>query len=725
MDSIMPSLSPEQSVHSQTQSESPEGEDRVDSSLPAGPELARLSCDNCRKRKVKCNRTLPTCSLCRKLKHQCVYSSARKRPVRRTRYSELEERLQNMEKALVQGKPVDQVVDDQSRTSPASSLRVSGTDNHQAYQGELIISSRPRIVDPCFAWNIPERGLIEPLGIEALASNLALSADEDPADFISGSLPLFSGRGIQWIDQLLGDSTFSTLVKGLKRPDRNVGQNLGLLTPPANILPTHKLAEVSVQGFLSTVNHEVPLFQEDVLELYLNFHQAGNQTLKVGYIAAINVLIAFQKFRCYPINLNVDSDTYLANALALLPRLIIEGASTLNVSAILCLALYFVFSTECRTAASILGAAVQMMVNAGYNTGNNASHTESLIQKRLFWNAYIMSSDISIYLGNAPVILDSIVSSLPERHPADARADLIFHDGSTMNAIYERVALSRIQGKVWSMLYSPTALELPHHQVYNNVIEIEHELELWKSRIPDFTGSELYDGREGRLIYLTLIHLRYYQLIIALHSVMFTRATGRDPQIRTIKASPSVARCVQAARSSISLLKHFNKDHPFMGLLAPNLAWSCDVLCIHVLQNKTTAGAHRDVARLEKVAKILESVAGDYNNKLHSQVTNMLYFIAAYGVRMSRTVMEQPAEAWYENTYIPIPPSTASRNATTAANIQVPHHITEYQPTDFDLLDVPQYRGDGIDFADPAQWNGTGIDPNNGQAGTSYFIHIR
>ncbi|KAH9218557.1 hypothetical protein DL95DRAFT_458149 [Leptodontidium sp. 2 PMI_412] len=630
-----------------------------------------------------------------------------------------------MEKALVQGQPVDQGFDAQSRTPSASSVQVSGTDNHQAYHKELIISSRPRIVDPCFAWNIPEKGLIEPLDIEPSASNPTLSADEDPADFISGSLPIFSRRGIQWIDQLLGDSTFSTLVQGLQRPDGSVGQNLGLLTPPANILPSYKLAEVSVQGFLSTINYEVPLFQEDVLELYLNYHKAGNQTLKVGYIAAVNVLIAFQKFRCYPVTHNVDSDTYLANALALLPRLIIEGASTLNISAILCLALYFVFSSECRTGASILGAAVQMMVNAGYNTGKNASPAEALIQKRLFWNAYIMSSDISLYLGNAPVILDSIVSSLPERRPADSRADLIFQDGTTMNAIYERVALARIQGKVWSMLYSPAALELPHHQVYNNVIEIEHELELWKSRIPDFNGSELYDGREGRLIYLALIHLRYYQLIISLHSVMFTRASGRDPHIRKIKASPSVAQCVQAARGSISLLSHFNKDHPFMGLLAPNLAWSCDVLCIHVLQNKSRPAAHQDITLLEKVAKIFENFANDHNNKIHSQVTNMLYFIAAYGVRMSKTVMEQPAEAWYENTYVPIPLSAASRNPTTTANFQVPHHITDYPPTDFDILDVPQYRGDGIDFTDPAQWNGTGLDPNNAQAGKSFFIHIK
>ena len=106
---------------------------------------------------------------------------------------------------------------------------------------------------------------------------------------------------------------------------------------------------------------------------------------------------------------------------------------------------------------------------------------------------------------------------------------------------------------------------MSHQQIYNHVIELEHELDIWKSGIPEFTGDILYDGNEGRLVYLTLIHLRYYQLVISIHSVLFTRASSRDPQIRRLKASPSIAKCVQAARDAVSLFGHFNNEHPFMG----------------------------------------------------------------------------------------------------------------------------------------------------------------
>jgi len=39
------------------------------------------------------------------------------------------------------------------------------------------------------------------------------------------------------------------------------------------------------------VNSEAPLFQEDVMAMYLTCHQAGNNVLKVGYIAAINIMV--------------------------------------------------------------------------------------------------------------------------------------------------------------------------------------------------------------------------------------------------------------------------------------------------------------------------------------------------------------------------------------------------------------------------------------------------
>ncbi len=66
-------------------------------------------------------------------------------------------------------------------------------------------------------------------------------------------------------------------------------------------------------------------------------HQEGTRVLGVGYIAAVNIIIAFEKHKCYPMKYKVDSNVYLQNALSLVPRIIIEGPEIMSVGALLAL----------------------------------------------------------------------------------------------------------------------------------------------------------------------------------------------------------------------------------------------------------------------------------------------------------------------------------------------------------------------------------------------------
>lgn len=144
------------------------------------------------------------------------------------------------------------------------------------------------------------------------------------------------------------------MVHDLKKPEGALSQTLGLLTPPANLLPSHSLAEASVQGilsrvlssppfdrsnkvlgFFSTVNRDTPLFQNEPMIAALRSHQEGTQLLGLGYIAAVNIIIAFQKHKCYPMKYKVDSNIYLQNALSLIPRLVIEGPDIMALGALL------------------------------------------------------------------------------------------------------------------------------------------------------------------------------------------------------------------------------------------------------------------------------------------------------------------------------------------------------------------------------------------------------
>lgn len=93
-----------------------------------------------------------------------------------------------MEKALIKGKSGDLDFDARSRSSAQSQIpgpEPPGGDTPQSYSGDLIIS-QPRSVDPSFSWNVPAKGLIDPIDDRFSSLNTATQDEEDPASYICG-----------------------------------------------------------------------------------------------------------------------------------------------------------------------------------------------------------------------------------------------------------------------------------------------------------------------------------------------------------------------------------------------------------------------------------------------------------------------------------------------------------------------------------------------------------
>lgn len=65
------------------------------------PEIIRMACALCRRRKLKCNRQVPSCDSCIKLQQECVYGVVRiKKATRKDRTQTLEGRLAQIERLL-------------------------------------------------------------------------------------------------------------------------------------------------------------------------------------------------------------------------------------------------------------------------------------------------------------------------------------------------------------------------------------------------------------------------------------------------------------------------------------------------------------------------------------------------------------------------------------------------------------------------------------------------
>lgn len=213
----------------------------------------------------------------------------------------------------------------------------------------------------------------------------------------------------------------------------------------------------------------------------------------------------------------------------------------------------------------ILGAATQLMILGGYHTKRRRpgqTDSEKLIERRLFWQAFILDHDLSLQVGKPPIIGLELINDLPDELPEDLVGTVTFNSGSTLNILREQVQLAQIKSKVYSLLYATSPCKR-RADVDNKIIsELDSELCTWKATIPDLsrlTGPEKDQG----LICLTILHYRYYQILIVLHSFVFQSPTLIESEEGLGTLWSSIALCVGAARATISLLDFHEDRHPF------------------------------------------------------------------------------------------------------------------------------------------------------------------
>ncbi|KAF2277850.1 uncharacterized protein EI97DRAFT_465967 [Westerdykella ornata] len=98
-----------------------------------------VSCETCKQRKVKCDRSQPACGWCMKNRSQCIYLP-RKKPGLRAGYGrELEARLDKLEAAIgLQQKQINQLSSNRNHNHPAVD------DNHTGPEAEQILGRRER-----------------------------------------------------------------------------------------------------------------------------------------------------------------------------------------------------------------------------------------------------------------------------------------------------------------------------------------------------------------------------------------------------------------------------------------------------------------------------------------------------------------------------------------------------------------------------------------------------
>jgi hypothetical protein len=216
----------------------------------------------------------------------------------------------------------------------------------------------------------------------------------------------------------------------------------------------------------------------------------------------------------------------------------------------------------------ILGAAIQLMVLGGYYTPRRRpgqTYGGKLRERRLFWQAFVLDHDLALQVGKPPILGPDFVIDLPDELPEDGAGTIAVDSGTTLNILQEQVRLARIKSKVYSLLYAKDASQRSDCEDVKIIADLDSELYAWKARIPEIIkpGKVEQDNKDPGLIFLTILHYTYYQLMIVVHSFIFQSWSLVDSDENFERILSSVTLCVGAARATISLLNFHEDRHPF------------------------------------------------------------------------------------------------------------------------------------------------------------------
>lgn len=136
-------------------------------------------------------------------------------------------------------------------------------------------------------------------------------------------------------------------------------------------------------------------------------------------------------------------------------------------------AVYAIEISKPSFAWTLISTAAQLCQTLGYHRASSMENDSQEVQEnkhRLFWSVYCLDKGLSLRLGRASTIQDYDISSTPTFNRADI-------SGFWKTVYYLWIALSRIQGKVYELLYSPAGLSQPEAQRIDHARRLASEMQ--------------------------------------------------------------------------------------------------------------------------------------------------------------------------------------------------------------------------------------------------------
>lgn len=542
-----------------------------------------MACRICRSRKVKCDRTRPSCKNCMLRGNECIYTGERRK--RRLRKRD-DAQSQDSNEIPFSGEWNMNMTPPRPATLDFHPTRVTE-------RGNAITASVPSSSTDSVRTRTPavETTTAHP-GQAGLLDDILDGDDVDPlkdchpaiwmrvedAEEYTGpstGIAAISDLGLKWICSQVPDSdelchTIQYVRKGLLvhlrqciPPQPSPNPEMAAVWKP---LPPPETVREYVDAYFSTVQTIFPVVDPDVFDgMLAQWYQQQPACQSDSWKALLNAVLASG---CRAALSNGTASGFKAssnaswgffqNALNYEPKLVHSATDLLSVQALVAMVVfaqgmscsqrleYILCSTAARLAHSLA-------LNRRVPKYWHMSEQEQRERYRLFWVIYCLDKGIALRSGRPPVIHDEDISCPFPR-------DVLYGEEPRFDFFYYLTKFYRICSLIAQRLYSTPALCRPTSELRMAADEILARLELWCESIPaqlrpgqPFSGLPLSCGRLRTQA--IVLHSCYYYAICAVHR-RFTPifSLGNEQG----KPEESAVVYIEAARSMALLTRHLD-----------------------------------------------------------------------------------------------------------------------------------------------------------------------
>ncbi|PGH15981.1 hypothetical protein AJ80_05357 [Polytolypa hystricis UAMH7299] len=650
------------------------------------------ACDMCRKKKIKCDGKMPKCSHCINYKTECVFTQVEKKrnPPKGAKYIEgLENRLGRMESLLRlsgllteadSGKTDLGVLE--KRLADKSAMAGANPPKPPAPTGQLnpMNSQLPsRHSTPRNdSHSSPKSTMTSPSSqrdseaeldniSDMMCSLVTNNAGETRYIGSSSGFSIFSPKGIQWINEKTGDSSFQDMLA-----TSLIDDNKWIYWKPEIFsdifarrvfkpLPPRDECLSLLRDFFDNFNCVFPLFHEPTFMHLVDRQYSRDPYEGSGWWASINIALAIShRLRVMSDLVPHDEDKkawlHLKNAMGVMTELTMRNTDLLSVQALLGMSLFLQGSPNPQPSFFLVSAAIRLAHSIGLHkrgSAFNLNPVELEQRKRVFWIAYLLDKDMCLRSGRPPVQDDDDMNvDLPSEDPPDNIGNVPLSDGKGKINLFRLMCIfATIESKVYKQLYSVKASRQSDGELLNTIGELDRELEEWKDSIPiDFRPEyEIKSTHRPLILHIVVLHFAYYNCLTTIHrmSVHHGYWTSRlsNYAIQGLNARPlnprvfsSAVLCVSAARASIHLVKYIPQgDFACVWLVLYFPISALVTLFANVLQNPQDTRSRSDIKLMGLVVNFLSKLATDESN---GSVKRMLSICAEFE-RIAKVVLEK------------------------------------------------------------------------------------